>query len=322
MTANRDASGIPPRTGADPNIGVVGAGLVGSRVALHLASSGLKARAVSHLNPLAVGGCRVVVLTHGTPHHDLASSLVEDGVSVVSVSDDLSDVMALIELRDRAMSKGVAVVVGAAASPGLSGLIAEHASHAFDLVDEVHVAVHGTGGPACARQHHDALGNVSVGWHDGEWLLRPGGSGRELCWFPDPVGARDCYRFASPEPVVMQKAMPDLLRITCRVSATRRDRLTARLPMLSPPHPEGGVGGIRVEVRGQRDNRRHVEIVGVADKLASLAGAVAAQSALAVANNSVAPGVHVLGEPSMPNSEILDGVLASGVVLHQFVGRS
>lgn len=306
----------------DGSIGVIGTGLVGSRVALNLASEGIRARSASHSNAVAMAGCSVAVLTHGAPHFPLAASLVDEGIAVVSVSDDLSDLMALMDLQDVAEQAGVPVVIGAAASPGLSGLIAEHASHAFDLVDEVHVAVHGTGGPACARQHHDALGNVSVGWHDGEWLLRPGGSGRELCWFPDPVGARDCYRFASPEPVVMQRAMPDLLRITCRVSATRRDRLTARLPMLSPPHPEGGVGGLRVEVRGQRNNRRHVEIVGVADKLASLAGAVSAHTALALAHTSVPPGVHVLGGHALPNSAILDGVLASGVVLHQFVGRT
>ena len=23
-----------------------------------------------------------------------------------------------------------------------------------------------------------------------------GGTGRELCWFPDPIGGRDCYRAA------------------------------------------------------------------------------------------------------------------------------
>ena len=314
MTGSGSTSGGHP-------IGIVGSGLVASRVALALASSGLKARTVPRERLGDLADSRTVVLAHGAPHVEIAATLLGDGVGVVSASDDLTDVMSLFDLKQQAIDAGVPLVVGAAASPGLTGLIVEHTSHAFDIVDEVHVAVHGTGGPVCARQHHDALGNVSVGWHDGEWLLRPGGSGRELCWFPDPVGARDCYRFASPEPVVMQKAIPDLQRITCRVSATRRDRLTARLPMLSPPHPEGGVGGLRVEVRGQRDNRRHVEIVGVAEKLASLAGAVAAHCALAMSHGSIEPGVHVLGQSTMPNSAILDGVLASGVVLHQFVGR-
>lgn len=306
---------------APPDIGIVGSGLVGSRVALHLASSGLRARTVSHDNMSSVFGSKVVVLAHSAPHHPTASTLLAEGINVVSVSDDLSDVMSLLDLGERARAGRASVVVGAAASPGFTGLLVNHMSGAFDVVDEVHVAVHGTGGPGCARQHHGSLGEVSVGWHDGEWLLRPGGSGRELCWFPDPVGARDCYRFASAEPVLLQKVNPDLARITCRVSATRRDRLTARLPMLSPPHAEGGVGGLRVEVRGQRDHRRHVEIVGVAEKLASLAGAVAAQAALVLLNNGAEPGVHAPGADTLPSAEMLDGVLAAGVVLHQFVGK-
>lgn len=309
---------------ADPStpvIGIVGSGLVGSRVALHLASAGLRARTVSHDNMSSVFGSRVVVLAQAPPHASTASALLAEGINVVSVSDDLADVMSLLDLAERARAGGASVIVGAAASPGFTGLLVSHMSKAFDVVDEVHVAVHGTGGPACARQHHGSLGEVSVGWHDGEWLLRPGGSGRELCWFPDPVGARDCYRFASAEPVLLQKVNHDLARITCRVSATRRDRLTSRLPMLSPPHAEGGVGGIRVEVRGQRDGRRHVEIVGVAEKLASLAGATAANTALALCDSSVEPGTHVLGAATLPSDEIMDGVLAAGVTLHQFVGK-
>jgi len=181
--------------------------------------------------------------------------------------------------------------------------------------------VHGTGGPQCARQHHDSLAGVSIGWHEGEWLQRPAGSGRELCWFPDPVGARDCYRYASPEPVLLQRIAPSLQRITARVSATRRDRLTARLPMLSPPHAEGTLGGLRVEVRGVRNGMRHVEIVGIAERVATITGSVAAHAARALVNGSVAPGVHNLGQDEVPNDYILDGVLDSGTILHQFIGK-
>jgi len=119
----------------------------------------------------------------------------------------------------------------------------------------------------------------------------------------------------------MQKARPELQRITARVSATRRDRLTARLPMLAPPHAEGGVGGIRTEIRGVRDGRRHVEIFGVAERLATIAGSVAAQVALSIERGEVESGVHVLGQDSMPNKAIRDGVLATGTVIHRFVGR-
>ena len=308
-------------TSGDFNIGIVGSGVVGSRVALHLQSLGIRPRTASFQHASELFDCSVVVLAHGAPHATLVSAFIAQGVSVVSASDNLQDVMSILDAHDRAVARGVSVIAGAACSPGMTGLLVHHVKRAFESIDEVHVAVHGTGGPACARQHHDSLAGVSIGWHDGEWLQRPAGSGRELCWFPDPIGARDCYRYGSPEPLLLQRAEITLQRITSRVSATRRDRLTARLPMLAPPHPEGGIGGLRVEVRGVRNGNRHVEIVGVAERLASVAGAVASNAALAIHNGTVPPGVHNLGQENLPNDTILDGVLATGTTLHQFVGN-
>ena len=129
-------------------------------------------------------------------------------------------------------------------------------------VDEIHVARLGTGGPACARQHHDSLGGTALDWRDGGWQRRAAGSGRELSWFPDPIGAADCYRAALPDALLLVPAFPGVGRVTARLAATRRDRLTARLPMLRPPHPEGGLGAVRVEVRGRGHEGIAVEILG------------------------------------------------------------
>ena len=303
------------------SVGVVGSGVVGGRVVASLSTLGINAHIASLKSATELFNSSVVVLAHGGPHAALASTFIAEGVSVISVSDNLEDVLSIIDLQERAVAKGVVVIAGAACSPGISGLLVSHVSRAFTSIDEVHTAVHGTGGPMCARQHHDSLAGLSVGWHDGEWLQRPAGSGRELCWFPDPVGARDCYRYATPEPVLLQRINPELHRITSRVSATRRDRLTARLPMLSPPHAEGGLGGIRVEVRGVRNGTRHIEVVGVAERVATVAGAVAASSAHALLNNTIAPGVYNLGQAALPNADILDNVIACGVRLHQFIGK-
>ena len=308
-------------TTSSHTIGIVGSGVVGSRVAITVQSAGHRARIAHVPHATDLFDSKVVVLAHGPKHATLAAAFLAEGISVVSVSDNLADALSLIDLHDKAVANNATLVVGAATMPGMSGLLVSHVSRAFTSVDEVHTAVHGTGGPMCARQHHDSLAGTSIGWHDGEWLQRPAGSGRELCWFPDPVGARDCYRFASPEPVLMQRINKDLQRITARVSATRRDRLTARLPMLAPPHAEGVLGGLRVEVRGVRDGKRHVEIVGVAERLATVSGSVAAHTALSLAKNPVAPGVYNLGQKELPNADILDGVVATGITLHQFVGK-
>jgi len=192
----------------------------------------------------------------------------------------------------------------------------------FSSVDEAHIATHGTAGPACAQQHHRALAGQSIGWHDGDWLRRPAGSGRELCWFPDPVGPRDCYRAELADPVAIHQALPELLRVTVRMSANRRDRLTARLPMLTPPHAEGGIGALRVEVRGWRDDARHVEVVGIADRVAHIAGLVAATAARKVIGGEFASGVRVLGDEDSPNVAMLNDIVEDGLRIQEFVGSA
>ena len=178
--------------------------------------------------------------------------------------------------------------------------------------DELHIAVHGTAGPACAREHHQALQGWAVGWHDDEWIERsPAGSGRELCWFPEPVGARDCYRGELPDPLLLHRSFPDIGRISARVSATRRDRFTARLPMLSPPHREGGIGALRVEARGHDERGARVTLVqGVAELIGTTAAAVAASFVDVIADGGLGPGVVTAGDESLPTATLLRAVAA------------
>lgn len=323
-------------------IGIFGTGIVGSRVAESLSlesqsticvydSSRVVAQrlarriskaniAISAVSREQLNSSKVVVLAGPSPHFSLAKELLERNVSIVSTSDDNADCLNLLSLADLAKKNNQTLIVGAASSPGMSGLLVRNLSKLFDEIDEVHTALHGTGGPACARQHHRALSGQSVGWHDGEWLRRPAGSGRELCWFPEPVGAYDCYRGELPDPLLIKRAFPELSRVTARVSATRRDRVFARLPMLIPPQAEGGMGGLRVEVRGMKNAERVVEVVGVAERVGQVAGVVAASVALSISNGEISQrGSFVLGELALPNESILSRVLSSGVQAHSFV---
>jgi hypothetical protein len=139
----------------------------------------------------------------------------------------------------------VSVVAGATMSPWLSCLLAAHGATLLDRVDEVHVARHGVAGPACARQRLRALRGTALDWRDGEWVRRPGFSGRELNWFPDPIGGRDCYRAELAEPLLLRPVLPDAQRVTARLTASRRDRALAPFPVLLPPPVEGGLGAIQ-----------------------------------------------------------------------------
>ena len=302
------------------SVAVVGVGAVGGRVARHLlggddaivvhdvnqtrldevvASLGSGATTVRPgereadvvAGALADRGVRVTVLaTPAGQQRALATALVSRGISVVSVGDDVDDVRGLLDLDAEATERGVSLVIGAGFSPGLTCLLARHAADTFDRVDEVHVARVGTGGPACARQHHRALAGESLDWRDDGWVRRRAGSGRELCWFPDPLGGRDCYRAALPDAVLLVRALDGVERVTARLGANRRDRLTARLPMLRAPHNDGGPGGVRVEVRGARGDARDVVVYGAMDHPAVAAATVAAVAVLAV--KGVVPGLR------------------------------
>ncbi|MEP7046111.1 MAG: hypothetical protein ABI949_05500 [Ilumatobacteraceae bacterium] len=319
--------------GASPIVGVVGNGVTGRRLTTLLLRQGMN---VAIFDPSATGVPRgavelghatdlavtdVIALCHPHPHADLAAEFLGRGVSVVSMSADIGDVRVLLDLDDLARRSGAALVVGAAMSPGLSGLLVGHLWRQLHVAEEIHVATHGTAGPACAMQHHDALGETAIGWHDGGWIERPGGSGRELNWFPEPIGARDCYRAALPDPLLLHRIFPGASRISARASGTRRDRLTARFPMLTPPHAAGDVGAVRVEVRGAAsDGARVTVIAGASGPTSDLAAAVTAACVEACITEDVAAGVHVVGGSTLDSPGLLRRAVELGVELQEFTG--
>lgn len=249
----------------------------------------------------------------------LVAEQLRAGRHVVSVCDDPSDIEAMAALHDLAVSAGVSLVLGAAMSPGLSCLLAAHAATVVDSVDEIHVSRHGVAGPACARQRLRALRGTAVDWRDGEWVRRPGFSGRELSWFPDPIGGLDCYRANLAEPLLLRPAFPSACRITARLAASRRDRALAPFPVLLPPPEEGGLGAIRVEVRGERDGQRCTVVYGALDRPAIATGALAAVVALHASAGRQAVGAA--GLAGCPNHlEILRELARRGVRTAAFEG--
>jgi hypothetical protein len=302
-------------------------------VAIHVVGRGVVARRLHrtlHRRPVIVHDARwsavtgvspgdVVVLVHGGDHASAVPALLDRDLHVVTVGDSLDDTAALLDLDLDGLERSL--VVGAALSPGLSGLIARHLAASIATVDEIHVAVHGTAGPACARAHHRSLSGLSPAWRDGAWVDHVGGSGRELCWFPEPVGAKDSYRGRNASPLLLHRAFPDAQRISTRRSARRRDRFTAWLPMLRPPHPEGGVGALRVEVRGaDTSGARLCLVAGVAELVGTVAAATAAAFVTAIAEGALPPGVVVAGDPALPTLDLLRRIESFGVRLQEFTG--
>lgn len=265
----------------------------------------------------------VVVLAQPAGHLRDAARALAIGAHVVSVSDDVQDVEGLLALGPTAAAADCRVVLGAGFAPGLSCLLAVHAARVFDVVDEVHVAKTGTAGPACARQHHSALSADSRDWRDGGWEAFVGGSGRELCWFPDPIGGVDCYRAALVDPILLQPVFPEAARVTSRVGATRRDRATARLPMMRRPHAEAGDGAIRVEVRGRRHGSVDSVVLGCKDRPSVAAAAMlAALVEELLSGRCVGPHVAGVGSQVADSAAVLRALATRGVTCARFDGAA
>lgn len=319
-----------------PHVVVFGAGATGSRIAANLEESGevgvveMRDTRREGGHPFSKGGHPfskivarsrqagveqgldssvdlAVIATNPTSQANLARRAIHHGINVVTTSNHLSEVRQLLGLHQEALHRGVALVVGAAFMPGLTCLLARHGAAELDQVDEIHVAKVGTGGPACARQHHQALSSQGLDWRDGRWKTRAPGSGRELAYFPDPVGGRDCYRAALPDALLLVGEFAGVSRVTARMAATRRDRLTSPLPMLRRPHAQGGLGAVRVELRGMKDGESRVLVFGAVGRPAVAAANVAASCGLAVLRGELsagATGLAGLANPLLPLKDI------------------
>ncbi len=294
----------------------MGLGATGSRVAQRLRGDGRTVRGND-----ATGADVVVLCVPVGQHHAMARDAVTSGAHVVSISDDLDEVGALLELDGLARRHDRAVAVGAGFAPGMSCLLARHAADLLDEVVEIAVTKAGTAGPACARQHHRAMKLDAVVWIDGEWVPRRGGSGRDLVWFPPPIGARDAYRAALPSPRLLQRQFPSAQRISARVTATRRDRLTSRLPMLRPPHADGGPGAIRVEVRGRRAGEFETVVYAAMHHPSTAAAIVSSTVAARIDELERPAGAFGLAEIARP-LDVLRPLHDAGLGWSAFVGSS
>ncbi len=270
-----------------------------------------------------------VVTVPDLVRHFMERSL-ETGGNLVTPVDEPSVLRRALRVDDTARERRCGITLGTGMAPGLSCILSRLLGVAgtglgygggFDSVEEVHVASAGTGGPTCARRHHSALAAISVDWQEGAWRRRPGGSGRELVWFPGPVGGADCYRAFLADPMLLVRAYPSARRITSRIEATRRDRLTSPLPMLRRPHPEGLIGAVRVEMRGFVGTEAVTRALGAAGRPAGIAAAVSAVAARWAAQGRLARwGSGGLAEMIDDPVAFVRDLAALGVTISEFVG--
>jgi len=241
-------------------------------------------------DPLPEGADGIAAALPAEASVALARRALEAGTPFASTIDDGHAIDALLDIDDAARRASVLVAPGCGLAPGLSDVLARHASDALDSVDEIHVARSGVAGPACiaaARRGHRA---PAVEWRDGEWQEDKRGTG-ELVWFPDPVGPRECAPVADGIALLV-RAFPGVRRATVRLGEPppRRPTWPGR------PGVDEGWGAARVEVWGWRGSARESMVYGVIDRTAVAAGTVLAVAAARLAG--IATGLDARDGPT------------------------
>lgn len=316
-----------------PSVAIIGMGVLGGRLARELVSGPVHPSVALHssreqrreqlsstmadaINSGAVrvherddepaGSVSVVVLTGDQRSQvDDAERHLEAGRHVVTTVDAHDHAAALLGLDQRARTLGRTVVVGSCFSPGLSDVVARWAARQLDEVDEIHFARHGASGPRCAADRLDAMRRSAHEWRDRAWVTNRPGSGRQLCWFPDPVGGRDAYLADTAEPAIAVHSAVGLLRSSARIVLNRRDRLAQYLPRVIPAPSEGTVGALRVELRGRSGAGRSTIVLGAFDRPAVAAGALGAEVVLSLLAGDAPVGAIGAGAVADPGDLLM-----------------
>ena len=255
----------------------------------------------------------VAVTVEAAAQRTALRQAADAGIPAVSSCDDPA---LMAELLNGELAR-TPLVVGAALSPGLTDVMAAHAATLLDETTELHVARHGVGGPACAEARSQALRRAGHGWRDGAWAEREAGSGRELWFFPSPIGGRDTYRADLAEVQTLHVAHPEVERITARISMTRRERMAVavRLPPLPSAQKPAGMGAAVVEARGRTGSTTATVLLGVVDRLDAAAAALIATCGEHL--QQAPAGAVTAGQVASPIT-MLDGLARRGVSIARF----
>jgi hypothetical protein len=271
----------------------------GARAAQVAEALGPRAEAIewSPADPLPPEVTAVAVAAEAGAERAVVERALERRVPVACSSDDPDGVRSLLDLDDAAREAGAAVAAACGLAPGLSDVLARHAADALEVATEVHVARAGWAGPECAGRLNRAHRGVALEWRNGAWVRERAGSGRQMVWFPDPVGGLDCRRAASAQAQLLVGALPRLARASMRVAGGQAagHRRRAR----GQTDSEGGWGAAWVEVRGRRGRAEEVLVYGVVDRMAFAAGTVLGVATAWLAglgeSSVTQAGVHGLG---------------------------
>ena len=236
----------------------------------------------------------VDVVVNGTgPYYELGLKVVKAAIEAsknyVDFCDDYDATQEMLALHNLAEEKGITILVGLGASPGLVNVAAKYAADKLDQVDEVRIAwVIGAGepeGPAVLYHSFHGITGAVPQFLDGKLVEVPALSGEEIVDFPQPVGKAQVFYFGHPEPItipqtikgvkvvtnkggVLPPELNELLRVFAGFGLTSptpiivkgrevspRDFLVAYLASLPAEEvpPEQRLSAMTIEVKGKKE---------------------------------------------------------------------
>jgi len=163
-----------------------------------------------------------VVLNCTGPYYELGLKVVEAaieaGKNYIDFCDDYDATQQMLALDSLAQEKGITILVGLGASPGLANIAAKYAANKLNQVDEVKIAwVIGAGepeGPAVLYHSFHGITGAVPQFLDGKLVMVPALSGEEIVDFPQPVGKAQVFYFGHPEPITIPQTIKGVKVVT------------------------------------------------------------------------------------------------------------
>jgi hypothetical protein len=221
----------------------------------------------------------------------VATAAMAAGVPLVTTDDDHDAIEAMRALQPNAKAARTTLALGCGFAPGLTCVLARHASGVFSAIDEIRVARVGWAGPSSVAAVRHARRASVRSWHDGGWREEHP-HGESLVWFPDPIGGHDCDLVTGGTALLVD-AFPEVPRISMLLGEPpKRAWLRRRFG------DDGEWGAVRVEVWGRGDGGHGCVVYGVVERTSVATGAVlavtAAQLGGGLGSRIGKPGVHGL----------------------------
>ncbi|MDD4569063.1 MAG: saccharopine dehydrogenase C-terminal domain-containing protein, partial [Tepidanaerobacteraceae bacterium] len=230
---------------------------------------------------------------------------------------DYDAVESILPLDEKAKELNLSVLTGLGWTPGISNILARKGANELDEVEEINIywagsASDATGLAVTLHTIHIFTGKVTS-FMNGKKAEIPAGSDRERVKFLEPLGFVDMYHLGHPEPVTLPLYIPKVKTVTLKGGLkesflNKLAIIAAQLGLTNTPSKKQSLGkilktalpllekiqkpavpmsGIRVDIKGYLDGKKHHLVYQAADNMNNLTGVPLAIGALMMGKGEI-----------------------------------